>query len=62
MNIKSIISVLALAFVAQSQCSLTDRLAKANDKISSIKQDVKAGKVDGKVFCGRNCKNCEKSA
>lgn len=64
---KRIAIIFSLSFVsiATIQCSLTEKLAKAKDKIATIKKNIVAGKGEvmdkcnstGGCSVGTNCKN-----
>jgi hypothetical protein len=66
---KMVMAAIMCASVVQVQCSLNDRIAKVNDKIAVVKQNIKAGTAEngmslsaacGTQHCGNKCGRCNK--
>jgi hypothetical protein len=58
MNMKLLFAALLCTSVAQITCSLNDRIAKVNDKIEMVKQNIKSGEIHVKGMapkCGTRC-------
>ncbi len=52
------LSVLAVTFIASTQCSLTERLAKVSNEISQIKENLKLGTLSAAPKCNRCRTKC----
>jgi hypothetical protein len=64
MRLKIFISVIALAFIGATQCTLKERLDKSSKKIATFQKNIKSGKINVgdrcSGGCGSSCKTCDK--
>jgi hypothetical protein len=60
MKMKLLLAALVSTSVMQVTCSLNDRIAKVNEKIEMVKQNIKSGENHVKGMapkCGAKCAN-----
>ena len=61
MKFNIIIPVLVFVFTVSTECSLTDRLAIANEKISECRKNIGVSESSYARACAKTCRNCDNS-
>jgi hypothetical protein len=64
MKMNFLFAALLCTSVVPIICSLNDRIAKINDKIAAVKQNMKSGEIHAKDMapkCGAKCRACVNS-